>query len=126
MISGPAATADPAALPPISYAYGITVTFHTRTVTGQDAYGTDEFSDAATDVPGCVFDPGVSVESVQGQDMIRTQPTLYAPAGTWAWGVDRVSIDGTSYDVDGAPSAPKSPFSGWAPGVIVRLRAVIG
>lgn len=117
---------EASSLAPIDYPYGVTATFHARTVSGQDAYGDDQYTDATTDVPGCVFDPGTSTELVQGQDMLRTQPTLYAPAGTPVSDVDRVTVNGATYDVDGSPNALTSPFSGWSPGVVIRLKAVTG
>jgi hypothetical protein len=113
-------------LAPIAFGYGVTVTFHTRAVTGQDAHGGDIYTDTDTTVPNCGFDPGGSQELVQGQDIVTSQPTVYAPAGTVIGPVDAVTVNGTRYDVDGSPNAYVHPFSGWQTPVVVKLKGVSG
>ncbi|MGZ6852469.1 MAG: hypothetical protein ACXVGC_00140 [Mycobacteriaceae bacterium] len=117
---------SPDSLAPLAFGYGITVTFHTRTASGKDAYGNTTYTETNVDVPGCGFNPGGSVELVQGQDMVRTQPEVYAPPGTVVSAVDQVTVNGTRYDVDGQPVTVTNPFTGWQPPVVVRLKAVTG
>jgi hypothetical protein len=113
-------------LSPFSYGYGVTVTFHTRTASGKDAYGNTTYAETNVDVPNCGFDPGGSTELVQGQDMVRSQPTVYAPTGTVVGPIDQVTVNGTRYDVDGSPNTYVSPFTGWATPVVIRLKGVTG
>jgi hypothetical protein len=76
-----------------------------------------------------VFAPGVSLEQVQGQDVVTTQPTVYYLPGTDVDAVDAVTVNGLLYEVDGEPNVwPPSPFTGWQPeySVEVRLKKVTG
>lgn len=98
-----------------------------RTVSGQDAYGNDTFTDQAATVDG-VFVPGGSSEVTQAGDVVTTQPSLYLPLPAPA-AIDQVTVNGTVYEVDGTPQTwPPSPFGGWQPDypVVVRLREVTG
>lgn len=90
-----------------------------------DAFGNDTWTEVRTDVRG-VFNPGGSTEIVQGQDVVIVQPTVVLPPGTDVAAIDAVEVDGNRYEVDGSPSAPVSPFTNWAPGVVVKLRRVTG
>lgn len=103
---------------------GETVTLHSRTPSGQkDPYNKVLYTVVDTQVDGCAFDPGGSTESVQGQDLVVSQPTVYLPAGTVVGAVDAVTVRGVKYEVDGSPNSYVSPFTGWAPGVVVKLKA---
>lgn len=106
--------------------YAGSVTIHRRAVTGQDSYGNDIYADVDALVGVVAFAPGASSEVTQGRDTITTQPTVYLPAGTVVDGISAVTAGGVRYDVDGNPNAWRSPFSGWAPGIEVRLKAVTG
>jgi hypothetical protein len=117
---------SPDSLAPIAFGNGITVTFHTRVPTGKDSHGITTYRDVDLAVPGCGFNPGGSAELVQGQDLIRTQPEVYAPPGTVVGPVDQVTVNGTRYDVDGSPNAYTNPFTGWQTPVVVKLKAVTG
>ncbi|MGZ4588678.1 MAG: hypothetical protein ACXVX9_12855 [Mycobacteriaceae bacterium] len=119
-------TPSPDALAPLAFDHGITVTFHTRVASGKDAYGNTTYTETNVDVPGCGFNPGGSVELVQGQDMVRTQPEVYAPPGTVVGPVDQASVNGVRYDVDGTANAYTNPFTGWQTPVVVKLKAVTG
>lgn len=90
-----------------------------------DAFGNDTWAEVAVTVPG-IFVPGGSTEQIQGQDLLVTQPTVYLPAGTDVGYLDAVIVAGDRYDVDGSPNAYVNPFTGWAPGIEVRLRRATG
>lgn len=110
----------------MTFPFGQTVTLITRTVSGQDSYGNDVYTETTTDVTGA-FDPGTSAEAVQGQDLLTVQPTVYLPADVDVpSAVDAVEIAGQRYEVDGSPNVYQSPFTGWRPGTVVRLRRVTG
>lgn len=111
----------------MTFPVGIPVTIIKRTRNGRDSMGNDVWTETRTDTRG-VFNPGSSVELVQGQDVLTIQPTLVVPVGTAIASTDAVEVPtgGDPYEVDGAPAAPQSPFTGWQPGVVVRLRRVTG
>lgn len=97
------------------------VTLVHRTVGTPDVMGNDTWTETTSDAKG-VFAPGASVEQVQGQDALVVQPIVYLPAGTDLTYLDAVVIDGDRYEVDGSPNAYRHPFTGWMPGIEVRLR----
>jgi hypothetical protein len=107
-------------------AAGVTATLLTRTKSGTDALGNDVYMTVSTVVDHCIFDPGGSVELVQGQDMLTTTPMLYLPAGTTVGPIDAVTVNGITYEVDGSPNNYVSPFTGWPAGIAVKLKAVTG
>lgn len=109
----------------MTFPFGEPIALHTRAVTGRDSFGNDIYTDTVTTVQGA-FDPGGSTEAVQGQDLVITQPTVYLPAGTQVAAVDAVQVAGLMFEVDGSPNAPQNPFTGWQPGVVVKLRGVTG
>jgi hypothetical protein len=106
------------------FPFGETVVLHTRTASAQrDPYNKVLYSVSDTSVPGCAFDPGSSIESVQGRDLLVTQPTVYLPAGTSVRSVDAVTVRGVTYEVDGSPDGYTHPYTGWQTPVVVKLRA---
>jgi hypothetical protein len=109
----------------VTFPFGRDVSLVRRTKSGTDAYGNDAFTTTTTVVKGA-FAPGGSTEQVQGQDVLITQPTVYLPAGTDVSAVDAIDIDGDRFEVDGTPNHWMNPFTGWQPGVEVRLRRVTG
>lgn len=114
----------------MTYPFGFTCTFITRTLTGQDADGNDVYTDVPVPVPGCVFAPGGSTETLGNQDTVTDQPTVYAPTGTAVDAVSAVTIPGFgTYEVDGSPNFwPANPMTGWQPpnSVVVKLKQVTG
>lgn len=89
-------------------------------------------------LPNAAFAPGGSSENVAGQDVVTAQPQLLLPEGSivpkptdevliGATMVDARTVQGGDrYQVDGVPAAPVSPFTGWSPGVVVKLKRVTG
>lgn len=107
----------------MTFPFGQVVSLVKRVKSGEDALGNDVFSTSSTDVLGA-FTPGGSSEQVQGQDTVITQPTVYLPAGTDVSAVDAIDVEGDRYEVDGSPNDWQNPFTGWRPGVEVKLRRV--
>jgi hypothetical protein len=101
------------------------ITLITRTVSGQDGYGNDVFAEASTVVNGA-FNPGTSVELVQGQDLLTVQPTIYLPPNVAPAAIDAVEVAGLRFEVDGSTDVWQSPFTGWHPGNVVKLKRVTG
>jgi hypothetical protein len=108
------------------FPFGETVVLHSRTLTGQDVLGNDIYTSADISYGGCAFSSGGSIELLQGQDLVTTQPTVCLPVGVTVKTTDRVTVRGDLYEVDGSPNADTNPFTGWQPGVIVKLQRVTG
>jgi hypothetical protein len=109
----------------VTFPFGQQVTLISRTVTGQDSYGNDVYGETSTTVVAA-FNPGGSTELVQGQDMVTVQPTVYLPASVQPLAVDAVLVNGQRFDVDGVTDVWQSPFTGWHPGNVVKLKRVTG
>lgn len=108
------------------FPFGETVVLHTRAVSGQDGDGNDVRSDAPTTLTGVPVWPRNSSELVQGQDTSIVGLTALLPAGTSVAGVDKVTVYGDTYEVDGEAGHLISPFTGTNPGVLVNLTRVTG
>jgi len=109
------------------FPFGETVTILSRGITGQDGDGNDVYGTTSTDVPGCTFAPAGSVERVQGQDIVTTQPTVYLATGTPApLATDQIRVRGLLYEIDGDPQVFRNPFTGATPGPVVKLKRVTG
>lgn len=79
------------------------------------------------DIPGCAFNPGGSSEPLEvGRESVITRPEVYAPAGSDILAGDKLVVRGEVYEVEGQPASWVSPFTGWAPGLVVRLVKVDG
>ena len=110
----------------MTFAFGETVTLHGRTVTGRDSDGNDVYTDAPTTLHGVPVWPRSAVELVQGQDTLITGLSALLPAGTSVAGVDKVTVYGKDYDIDGEPGVYRSPFTNLQPGVLVNLTRATG
>lgn len=108
-----------------AFVFGESVTLHSRAVTGQDPYGNDVYGDATRTVQGG-FAPAGTSEVVQGRDTVTAQPALYLPPGTDVSAVDRATVRGVTYDVDGTAADWRNPLTGWSAGIVVNLQAVTG
>jgi hypothetical protein len=109
----------------VSFNLGQPMIVCTRTVTGTDSDGNDVYSEAQTTVSGA-YAPGGSTELIQGRDTVTTQPIVYLPAGTVVNPADNIIVAGVRYLVDGSPNNWANPFTGWVPGVEVKLLVVTG
>lgn len=71
-----------------------------------------DWSSATThEVSGCVLDaPSSSADYGETEAPITQRKTLYAPPGADISKGDRVTVDETTYQVDGVPMGYESPF----------------
>lgn len=109
-----------------TFPFGATITIHRRTAatTGRD--GAQTFTTTPIVVPGCAVWPRVSSETVQGQDLVTTGITIFAPAGTVVLATDTVTVDDLTYNVVGDPGAYASPLTGTRSGVEIQLVRTTG
>lgn len=109
------------------YPFAQQVTWVSRTVSGQDAYGNDTFNEVLT-VTSAVFAPGGSTELTAGRDTVTTQPTLYGvDTSLPVKATDVFLIGGQPFEVDGDPQVYQpNPFTGSQFGAVVKLRKVTG
>lgn len=81
-------------------------------------------------IEGVAFDPGGSAEPISAESDMRviTQPTIYDPSYADVTAGDRVvrALTGKTYEVDGDPAQWRSPYTGWAPGQVIKLKIVEG
>lgn len=112
---------------------------HGETVTRQRAdqvpnrYSGDDESEpdwqfySELDIDGCAFNPGTSSEPLEtGRNAVLTRPEVYAPPGADVLAGDRLVVRGVVYEVDGDPADWRSPFTGWRPGLVIRLKVKDG
>lgn len=110
----------------MNFPHGKTVTLVTRSVTGQDAFGNDVYTESSSDVAQVPVWPRGATELVQGQDTTITGLSALLPEWTNVAAIDAVIVDGNRYEVDGEPGRFESPFTGLNPGVLVNLSRVAG
>ena len=79
-------------------------------------------------IPGVGVEPRPSGEPTQDARNSTTSGfTLYGiPSGTDITPADRMRIRGVDYDVDGGAADWRNPFTGWAPGLVVQTKRVVG
>ena len=113
------------------FPYGETVT-RQRGVLVEDPYsGSDSSLDwetpAELDIAGCGVAAGTTLDpNVDARDMVVSDFTVYAPAGADVEPHDRVIVRGFVCEVVGRPFVWRSPFTGWAPGLVVQANVVEG
>ena len=79
------------------------------------------------DVPGCGVAAGSTDDpNLDARDAVVSDFTVYAPAGSDVEPADRVIIRGFICEVVGRPFEWRSPFTGWAPGLVVKANVVEG
>lgn len=107
------------------FTFSVTVTIERPS--GMDRFG-NRLAPTSHDVTRCAFFPGVSTENATAQrDTVISMGTLMAPEGADIQALDIVVMPGGKrWEVDGDPSTYESPFTGWRPGIPVKLRAVQG
>lgn len=106
---------------------GIYVTWESAYDSGQRDRGNTILAYRESSAGPCAFVPGSEAEATQGAYQVTALAEIYIPAGTPVTPQDRVIMpDGQRWQVIGQPDAWKSPFSGLASPVRVRLRRVTG
>lgn len=116
--------------PAMHFAFPLTVTVHHREV---DEVGDYMVTDSY-ELPGCAVSISVGrtarrsfeYESFE-RDLIRGDLVLYAPPGSDIRSSDTVTLpDETLWNVWGYAADYASPFTGWRPGMQIRLRRYTG
>lgn len=103
-------------------AFPETVTVIRQTV---DAYG-DTTAGASHEIEDCAAWPTTSTETVAGgQDVVIFGLTLWLPPGSDILSTDKVTVRGTTYDVNDQPALYKNPHTGTS-GIEVLLTAATG
>lgn len=110
----------------MNFPHGQSVTWLQRSTGPVDADGNNTFTWTPVAVAGAAFNPGPSIETVQGMDMVVDSPTLYLPPTVSPSAYDRFQVGAETYEVAGSPNQYKSPFTGWNPGTVVALKGVSG
>lgn len=97
--------------------------------TGKEWPDLDESGDipGVDDIDGCAVWSGSSTEPlVDARDMVVSDFTIAAPSGSDILAGDRLVIRGLLCEVFGRPFDWRSPFTGWAPGLVVAANLVEG
>jgi hypothetical protein len=115
---------------PMQFKFAVTITVHHQEVNATGDYTvTDSY-----ELPGCAISISVGRTSRRSfevetfdSDLIRGDCVLYAPPGADIRSSDRVTLpDGTEWSVWGYAADYASPFTGWRPGMQIRLRRFTG
>lgn len=76
-------------------------------------------------IDGCGINWVSTDEAADRRETVLSDVELICPAGVDVLPTDRVELpDGNLYRVVGKPARWHSPFTGWEPGVVVRLKGV--
>jgi len=110
----------------MSFPYGQTVTVISRTVSGQDAYGNDTYSETSTAITPCVVQSSGSTETIEFTDQVSDELTVFLPYGTDVKAIYAIQWDGNKYEVQGNPSQWQSPFSGHTSPIQIRATRITG
>lgn len=87
----------------------------------------DPANPTSTAVAGCAVWPGsVSEPLLAGRELALADFTVAMPAGTDVKPGDQLTIRSQTCDVVGVPFDFNSPFTGWAPGLIVQANLAKG
>lgn len=109
------------------FAHGETVT-RLRATKILDPYSQEESDPdwdfpAELDIPNCgVAGSGSTEPLIDARNAVDSDFDVFMPAGTDVTAEDRLRIRGLVCDVAGRPFDWRSPFTGWAPGVVVQAK----
>lgn len=108
----------------VRFANPITITAHRRSV---DAWG-EQTTTATFPVHGCaVVQRSAEEKSGDFRQDDAVNLRLMAPAGADLRAGDEIVLPtGERFWVEGTPSAPMSPFTGWKPGMVATIKMVTG
>ena len=74
-------------------------------------------------IPGCGVADGGSLEPLQdARNAVDSDFDVIAPYGVDVLSGDRLVIRGLTCEVSGRPFAWRNPFTGWAPGTLIRAK----
>jgi hypothetical protein len=107
--------------------FGPLVTLHRRVQTGVDRYNGPTYTTTDVVVKSIAFDHGGSVELADGLLSTVSRPTAFLTPDTVVSHLDGITANGVRYEVDGTPTPGNvNPWTGWQPGIEVRLRLPTG
>lgn len=113
----------------MNFSHGETVT-RLRASSAQDEYGNVIRSWAtptSLSIPGCAVATGGTFEPSQdARNAVVSDFDILDPSNSDVTAVDRVSVRGLVCEIVGRPFAWRSPFTGWAPGTVIRCSVVEG
>lgn len=119
----------------MDFPYGETVTLQTAGTT-TDPYTGDpvsawELSDgqmwttapASVDVPGVAVADGGSIEPLEdARNSVESDFDLMFPADAEVTAQNRIVVRGLTCEVSGRPFLWRNPFTGWTPGLVVKVK----
>ena len=109
----------------MTFPFGVTLTVQ-RAPTKPDRYGQRVFADDHTIGP-CAVDYSASTENTAHREAVTVDAVVYAPLGVDVLATDRIKLPNMDvFRVVGAPALWVNPFTGWAPGVTIRLARTTG
>ncbi len=80
-----------------------------------------------TDLPGCAVAAGGSVEPLEvGRSSVVSDFDVIAPPATDILATDRLVVRGVTCEVEGQPFDWRHPWTGWQPGMVIKVKAVQG
>jgi hypothetical protein len=93
--------------------HGQMLTFTQRTVSGQDQFGNDVYSETQVQIGPCSVQYGSSRESAGNfTDQVTTGLVVFVPYGTDLTYLDAVLYNGVKYELTAEPESWVSPWSG--------------
>lgn len=108
----------------MTFPYGVMLTV--QRATPGDRYGPGQFADHHT-IGLCAVDYSASTENTNQREAVTVDVVVFAPTGSDVKATDRIKLpNGDVFRVVGAPAPWQSPFTGWAPGITIRLARTTG
>jgi hypothetical protein len=108
------------------FPHGETVTIQTASTTTDPYSGDAELSwDNPTelDVSGCAVADGGSTEpDLDARNAVESDFDVIMPVGSPVTAQSRLVVRGLTCEVVGRPFSWRSPFTGWEPGVVVKVK----
>jgi hypothetical protein len=105
---------------------GVTVTLVRRSVSGQDEFGNDVYTETTEDVQPCSIQQGSSRENLSFTDQVITGVIVFIPYGTDLTYLDAIIYNGVKFEVAGDPDVWVSPWSGNTAPIRVYANVVKG
>lgn len=118
---------NPGGIPGHAFPYAQTITLVRRVLApGKDSFGNDAYTDVPVQISNCVVQPAGSNETIDFNDVVSTDITVFVPYDADVSPLDALIINGTKYEVQGVPQQWRSPFSGRTSPTQVRATEVTG